>query len=94
MKTILETIRQKPSSAIRAMIDGLKKQSQREGFEVCMGTYGEYRTGICFACAATCALQELAGVDFTDDMISTVGSRAAVTGFDPVELRKFELAMN
>ncbi len=53
------------------MCDGLEEQSQRPDFLVAMVTYGAAsRTkDVCYGCAATCALQKLAGVDFRPDTI-------------------------
>lgn len=58
-----------PSSAIRAMCDGLVNQSKREDFGIEMSSYGgtskvyqpETKTfkEMCFGCAATCTIQEI-----------------------------------
>ena len=60
----------KPSEAIRAMIEGLKENSDREDFKIDMGSFGKTdESNICFGCAATCTLQKLSGVKFTKENI-------------------------
>jgi len=54
-----------PSDALQAMVDGLREQSKREDFIIDMGWFVGKEDGICCGCAATCALQRLAGVNFT-----------------------------
>jgi len=51
----------RPSQAVRAMIDGLLAADRREGFKVDMNTFERYFEGICYGCAATCALQQMGG---------------------------------
>ncbi len=51
----------KPSQAIHAMCSGLERQSQREDFIVDMYTFGYSDKDFCYGCAATCAVQEIAG---------------------------------
>lgn len=64
----------KPSDAVRAMIDGLQEFSKSLDFQVAMDTFGRWDNGICFACAATCALYKLAGRSPTDSPKSLEGS--------------------
>jgi hypothetical protein len=54
-----------PSSAVRAMVNGLRNQDRRADFQVDMGSFGLVHRGVCFGCAATCALQEATGRNFT-----------------------------
>jgi hypothetical protein len=64
MKSIRETLKV-PSAALQAMVNGLRKQSKRSDFKIDMGTFGDAYGGVCYGCAATCALQEISGIDFT-----------------------------
>lgn len=41
------------SSAIRAMVDGLRELDGKPGHAIDMQTFGEERLGICYGCAAT-----------------------------------------
>lgn len=61
MKSIKE-LAPKPSDALQAMVDGLLAQSKREDFKIEMESYGEINDHgtICFGCAATCAIQQIA----------------------------------
>ena len=90
MKTIREILENKPSRAVKAMCDGLEKQDKREGFVIYMATFGIADDEICFGCAATCAIQEIAGKDFTDKEIEHVYERAAFLGFIFADLEFFE----
>ena len=60
-QTIKDLLGRKPSAALRAMRDGLKKQSRNPSFEIDMTDYGSYipEKGICCGCAATCAVIQL-----------------------------------
>lgn len=66
--TLIKEIITKPSQAVDAMIAGLRRQSRRKKFLIDMDTYGAYSVSrsMCFGCAATCALQEIAGKNFVD----------------------------
>ena len=57
------------------MVAGLKENDNRSGFMVDMGTFGTSRDGVCFGCAATCTLQKLSGVKFTNSNIGIGESR-------------------
>lgn len=63
----IKDIVQKPSDAVDAMIKGLIRQSKRKGFKIQMQSYGGYSAEeqVCFGCAATCTLQEIAGKNLT-----------------------------
>ena len=81
-----ETFRGKPSDALEYMCDGLLAQDKREDFKVDMSTFGGTDGQICFGCAATSAIQEIAGQNLTDSNIK----RRELIGFDLSELRVFE----
>ena len=54
----------RPSVAVRAMITGLHKADAREDFKINMNTFGKKFENICYGCAATCAIQEIAGIEY------------------------------
>jgi hypothetical protein len=93
MKSILKHV-PKPSSLLFAMIKGLEKQSKRKDFQVDMGTFGvaRHRRGkpICFGCAATCTIQQIAGKNLNHSHIEYPVDRAKVLGFHDEELNRFE----
>ena len=60
MISIRERIAKKPSVALKAMCDGLERQSKEPDFEIDMGTFFRRTQGVCVGCAATCAILELA----------------------------------
>lgn len=82
-----------PSSAIRAMVNGLRNQSNRKDFVIDMGYYGLEKGGLCFGCAATCAVQEAAKVNFTVVNIY-VGQQCETLDVDFEELNHFEGMLN
>ncbi len=98
MPTIKE-LAPKPSDALRAMINGLFNQDEREDFRIDMTSFGNIEVNegreidYCYGCAATCALQEIAHKNFVDSDIMSSGSRARFLGFDYDELSDFEYAM-
>lgn len=97
MKTEIKEILDKPSKAVRAMIEGLKKQSQREDFEVDMHHFGgseSFNSRLCFGCAATCATQEAFKKNLSADEISERKSRAIAYGVDIKSLEDFEMAID
>lgn len=92
MKSIKE-LAPKPSDALQAMVDGLLNQSKRTTFEIDMNGYGG-ADKICYGCAATCTIQQLAGKNLIPRDILDCTSRAESLGFDPRELGDFEIAIN
>jgi hypothetical protein len=96
MKYITELIESKPSKALQAMIDGLRNQSKRNDFRIVMTTFGESndKSNLCFGCAATCAVQELAKTNFTQSTIGSVFLRANKLQFDIDEFTCFEFSMD
>ena len=95
-KSILRLIEGKPSKAIEGMIRGLENQSKRKDFVVSMSTFGDAATydGVCFGCAATCTIQELAQQNLIICNISDEKIRAQALGFEQQELSDFELAID
>ena len=86
----IKDIISKPSQAIRAMVEGLKAQSLRKDFVIEMGTFGSLQDQLCAGCAATCAIQQIAGKNFTDWRIEKVLSRANFLYFEMGDLDYFE----
>lgn len=93
MNTIRDKIK-KPSQAVRAMIDGLRRQSNREGFEIDMDTFGQVSREVCFGCAATCAVQEIYGDLGADYDFSLTHYRAKMWGINQSDLEQFEFAID
>lgn len=98
---------QKPSQAIRYMIDGLQAQSIRPDFVISMGTFLSTSHNlsskrVCCGCAATCAIQQIAGVNITikqyEEHFAHCGNLwdklSAMTGFDREDVRSFEDALD
>ncbi len=69
MIDIKEAIEYKPSKALEFMVKGLIKHDKRNDFEVDMDTFGRHNTDskMCYGCAATCVLQEITGINFTEE---------------------------
>ena len=90
----------KPSDAVMAMVNGLRKQSKRKNFRIRFSSFGsrEYADGtdkiICFGCAATSAIQFIANKNFTGEEIDTRAERGEFLGFDKNELQDFEEAID
>ena len=93
MKSIKE-LAPKPSDAIQAMIDGLKNYNSKPGFNIDMGTYGRAVKGICFGCAATCTIQQIAGEDIPENNIHSLKDHAYALDFDIREVIDFEFAID
>ena len=93
MKKITDII-SKPSEAVDAMIAGLRRQSRRKNFEIKMATYGSSVGKICFGCAATCTIQELAHKNLPPESMSLEMLRAEFLGFNTVDLSEFESVIN
>lgn len=96
MISILDKINHKPSVAIKFALDGIKTQTQRPDFRLNMGTFGDYApiTKTCYGCAATCAIQEIAGKNLDQNTIFNLGKRSDALGFDYKELEGFEGAID
>lgn len=73
MRTFYELCEGKMWRAVEAMIVGLETQSKRDDFRIAMSTFGKaykkYGKPVCFGCAATCAVQQLTGVNIGVDNI-------------------------
>ena len=95
-----------PSDALQAMVDGLLRNSRRKDFKVDMGTFGRAADGICFGCAATCAVQEASGKQFVFEELRgiyglnsrfrnlSIGAQAECLGENYVKLATLENAID
>lgn len=92
--SILDAIKSKPSIALRHMVNGLIKQSKRKNFKIDMGTYGDSHGGVCYGCAATCAIQSITKINFTSSSIKTTHDRVGIIEGEFSELNAFESAIN
>lgn len=92
MKTFRELCGGKIHVAVQAMVDGLRNQNERSDFRIDMDTFGEYTGSICFGCAATCAVQQITGVQFNDARI--IYARERVIEHDIEDLADFECAID
>jgi hypothetical protein len=92
--SIKEKIQNKPSVALQFMLDGLIGQSERSDFEVDMSFYGDSLNGVCYGCAATCAIQELTGINYNSEQISYRATRCKALSVSKDELGVFECAIN
>ena len=99
-QTFRELCKDKVSTALQAMIDGLKFQSQRKDFRIDMSTFGDFSDSgdkenpVCFGCAATCTIQQLLGVNFTDLRIESLKERSRLTIRNSDDLDRFEDAID
>jgi len=99
-QTFRELCKGKVSTALQAMIDGLKFQSQRKDFRVDMSTFGAFTdfgnkgNPVCFGCAATCTVQQLSKVNFTDSQINSLEERSRQTICNSNDLDRFEDAID
>ena len=99
-QTFRELCNGKVSAALQAMIDGLKLQSQRKDFRVDMSTFGTFydpenkEIPVCFGCAATCTVQQLSKVNFTDAQIDSSSGRSRLTIHNSNDLDRFEEAID
>lgn len=97
MKTIKQ-LAPKPSDALQAMVDGLLTQNEREDFKIDMQVFGKIDEAgkICFGCAATCAIQQLTGKNFTpeNDAVGNYRIKADFLEVDKRELGEFEYTMD
>lgn len=91
---LIKKIISKPSEALQAMVDGLLEQSERPDFEVNMKVFGAVQGGICYGCAATCAIQKIAGRNLDIDSIDSSTLRAWTLGFLRDDMLAFESAIN
>ena len=92
-KTFRKLCKGKVWRAIQAMIDGLNYQSKRKDFTLDMASYGYSVKEVCFACAATCAVQELTQLDLNSKEIAQ-DSQAVVLNVKESDLFYFEWAIN
>lgn len=92
----IRDIIKKPSQAIRAMIRGLQRQGRRKQFRIKMSSWGHTEKEMCYGCAATCTVQEIAHRNLVPgkELINDTYDRARFFGFDRDDLDNFEQAMN
>lgn len=84
----------KISDALQAMVDGIKTQTARPDFELYMFSFGDFNDNICYGCAATCAIQQIAGKNLTPENIRGVRCRSYALELDAKELCAFEEAIS
>jgi len=96
MKLIKEILDNKPSNAIYAMIEGLKEARGWDDFEFDMKTFGGYGydQDICAGCAATCAVQKIAGKRLNTGNVFHIELRADRLGFNLRDLESFERSID
>lgn len=98
MKTFRELCDNKPSRALQAMLDGLEAMENRSDFVIRMSTFGYALLNVCYGCAATCAVQQLAGYVFTPDDYKRDGDTTYMQSqsikADTLDLERFEFAIN
>lgn len=95
MTTFKELCQGKMWRAVDAMLSGLKEFDQSDRFKVKMETYGcTDGAGMCFGCAATCAIQKITGVVFTPASILGTRQRATQTDVLESDLDYFENAID
>lgn len=94
MKNIKTIIKRKPSIALKFAVAGLKRLNTKSKYEINMTTYGNFREGVCSGCAATAAIQELSGHDFSGDEIYYRKGRAKAIDVNIHALELFEDAMD
>lgn len=92
--TFRELCQGKPSIALKAMVAGLLKMSQRADCRIEMGTFGDFENGICYGCAATAAIQELCQIEFTPHQFMRERDRVEALGVETSDLRAFEYAID
>ena len=86
-------------TAVDAMINGLEKQDNRDGFRVDMAVFGDvscptaFGKRTCIGCAATCMIQEFFDVDFDVNSIPNEHTRAAAVNLSIDRLLRFEVAI-
>lgn len=95
MKTIniKETVKT-PSAALQYMVDGLRNHHKRIDFKVDMDTFGRPLWNVCYGCAATCTIQQIAGKNLTTDFVGGTDRRAYQLNLDCNEMDYFEDAIN
>jgi hypothetical protein len=92
--SIRDKVKSKPSVAITYAIKGLERLATKPGYCVNLHTYGRAYDGICYGCAATAAIQEIAGKDLDESNIGNTQDRAKALGLEERELMAFESAIN
>lgn len=101
MARMIRDIISKPSEAVYYMIKGLLRHSKRPDFEVRMKHWYDTNLDrtICYGCAASCAVQEITGVqfkaaDYAGGMTGQLAYHASCTGMEYKDLSDFERAVD
>jgi hypothetical protein len=96
MLTFKERLNNKPSLAVKAMVIGLKEAPSLENFVVNMNTFGtaDDDEDICYGCAATVAIQKIAGVRFNTSNIDSDVGKAVAVKTTSIDLIEFERAID
>lgn len=87
-KTFREILK-KPSAAVRAMVDGLR-EIPGETFRVRMESFGYSIGGVCYGCAATCAVQQATGKRFLPDQIGKLTVTSIMLDIEVMDMGRFE----
>lgn len=93
MKKVRDII-QRPSDAVMAMVEGIRKQRKRPDFCLDMDTFGMAIGGICYGCAATCAVQEIYNHDLNIHEIQSRLLKIRAFDADSIDLADFEKAID
>lgn len=94
----LKDLANKPSKAVKAMIEGIEEALSDEKFVFQMAVFGAVVDGMRYGCAATATICKLTNVKLhsTTDTQYTAGLlfRASNYRVDPGEMRDFEMCIN
>ena len=89
-KSLRETLKGKPSLAVKVMIKGL--DNPPPNFRIDMDSFGFVKGNWCIGCAATVALQEITGHVFSTTEI--IDDRHLALGLQFLDVAEFELALD
>lgn len=97
--SILEKIEGKVYKALEFMLAGIESARNRADFKIDMGTFGNSvrltdNSRMCYGCAATCTIQQIANKEFKGKEIVWCVDRADYLGFNKNELDRFEEAID
>jgi hypothetical protein len=100
MNEFIQKYNLKLSDSVNGILQGLKQFSNNPNFRIRMYTFGgvgsqpvwQDERPICVGCAATCAIQNISGVTFTQENISSYRHLAVAVRFD--ELSAYEYAID
>ena len=89
-----ELCQNKPSVALKAMLDGTEEVYNSKDFEIDLMDYGQIKKKKLAVCMATCAVFKLTGKVYTKDNIEDCYERAKFLGVEYIELFKFQMALS